>query len=119
LDHIKNLPSLTVAKYLRYAFGIVSEYLEDDLAAKLKKYMNIPEEEPEIKKPVMKRETSDTGASPKRKKAKADEGPEEDYSVDYKKSKTAKETPTLNAKQKALAKSASGSKNIASFFTKK
>lgn len=43
--------------------------------------------------------------------------PLEDYSKDYKKA-VVKEIPA-NSKQKALAKSAAGSKNIMSFFAKK
>ena len=44
-------------------------------------------------------------------------GPTEDYSKDVKKEKN--KEGELNAKQKALAKSAEGTKNIMSFFKKK
>ena len=45
------------------------------------------------------------------------EAPDEDYSKSA--SAAPKESPALSAKQKALAKSAGGSKNIMSFFKKK
>ena len=50
-----------------------------------------------------------------RKKAKI-EGPTEDYSTSYKKPEIKEE---VSAKEKALAKSAKGTKNIMSFFGKK
>jgi len=51
-----------------------------------------------------------------RKKAKL-EGPTEDYSKSYKKPEVKEESK--GAKEKALAKSAKGTKNIMSFFGKK
>ena len=51
-----------------------------------------------------------------RKKAKL-EGPTEDYSKSYKKAEVKEEVK--GAKDKALAKSAKGTKNIMSFFGKK
>ena len=101
-------------QYLRYAFGIVSSYLSKDLAEKLRENLKIPAD----KKPTTKREPTESLVGSANKKAKtAASAPTEDYSKGYK-SVAAKETPK-NAKQKALAKSASGSKSITSFFTKK
>ena len=103
-------------QYLRYAFGIVSSYLSKDLTEKLRENLKIPAD----KKPTTKREPTESLVGSANKKAKttaAASAPTEDYSKGYK-SVAAKETPK-NAKQKALAKSASGSKSITSFFTKK
>eukprot|EP00088_Acartia_fossae_P001979 TRINITY_DN1077_c0_g1_i5.p1 TRINITY_DN1077_c0_g1~~TRINITY_DN1077_c0_g1_i5.p1 ORF type:complete len:299 (+),score=71.69 TRINITY_DN1077_c0_g1_i5:52-948(+) len=100
-------------EYTRYALGIVSEYLPVDLAGKLATRLNLPEPD----KPLAKRLSEGApGKQPPTKKAKH-EGPTEDYSKDVKKEKN-KESE-LNAKQKALAKSAEGTKNIMSFFKKK
>ena len=101
-------------QYLRYAFGIVSSYLSKDLTEKLREHLKIPAE----KKATTKREPTESLVGSANKKAKTTaSAPTEDYSKGYK-SVAAKETPK-NAKQKALAKSASGSKSITSFFTKK
>ena len=107
-------------QYLRYAHGIASQYLEADLAEKLKSHLGIPEEE-DKKQPAKKRakENCQNEDNSKSKKARiSEEGPTEDYSKDYKKSGGGKEQ-AMNSKQKALAKSASGSKSIMSFFGKK
>jgi hypothetical protein len=37
---------LLTESYLRYAHGIVSEYLTEDLSIKLLKYLGLPEEKP-------------------------------------------------------------------------
>lgn len=37
---------MTADSYLRYAHGIVSEYLTEDLSVKLLKYLGLPEEKP-------------------------------------------------------------------------
>ena len=105
-------------QYIRYAHGMLSEYLSPELSAKLSSHMKIPAEEKNIKK----RESTDKMEGNASKKRKSDltstsEGPEEDYSKGYKKA-AVKESPQ-NAKQKALVKAASGSKSITSFFKKK
>ncbi len=70
----------------------------------------------------MEEEKAQTKKQPLKKVGSPNSGsgsglPTEDYSKGVKKPKSAN-TPT-NAKQKALAKSASGSKSIMSFFGKK
>ncbi len=108
---------LSVA-YLRYAHGLVSDYLEQDMSEKLKVHLQVPDEEKAAPK---KRASTDEAisANKRQKKATGDNEPEEDYSKEYaKKLGKAKESPQ-DAKQRALAKSAEGSKNIASFFKKK
>jgi len=99
----------TIEAYRVLAHGIVSEYLPDDLAQLLHKHLNLPATT--RKKPA----STGTENQPPNKKLKV-ELPTEDYT-----SKTVesakKNVPT--AKEKSLAKSAAGSKNIMSFFSKK
>jgi hypothetical protein len=105
-------PKLT--EYTRYSFGIISEYLSSDLSEKLRERLNLPEPE----KPSVKRQSDVSSGGPPSKKLKTTkEEPDEDYSKDYKKG-PGKEGDK-SAKQKALAKSAEGTKNIMSFFKKK
>jgi len=106
--HAANLEA-TEVEYKRYALGIVSEYLAPELAEKLKNKLGLPEPE--------KKRAGD-GDLPKAKKLKTGpvEGPTDDYSKGVKKGE---KSPDLTSKQKALAVSAKGSKNIMSFFKKK
>lgn len=110
--HAANLEA-TEVEFKRYALGIVSEYLTPELAEKLKDKLGLPEPE----KPSTKR--MGDGELPKAKKLKTGvvEGPTDDYSKGVK--KETGNTGDLTSKQKALAVSAKGSKNIMSFFKKK
>jgi len=105
----------TSVEYTRFALGIVCEYLSEDLVEKLTACLNLPEPERPAA-PAKRQSEGAPGKVPPAKKIKH-EGPTEDYSKDAKKEK-GKEVE-LNAKQKALAKSAEGTKNIMSFFKKK
>jgi len=105
----------TSVEYTRFALGIVCEYLSEELVDKLTTNLNLPEPE-RTAGPVKRQSEGAPGKVPPAKKIKH-EGPTEDYSKDAKKEK-GKEAE-LNAKQKALAKSAEGTKNIMSFFKKK
>jgi ribonuclease H2 subunit B len=112
---------LSSASYLRYSHGLVSDYLESDLSDQLREHLKIPVEETAIKKRIGGTEGAVASASKRSKKAAgAAEQPEEDYTKEYNKKKLGKtkESPQ-NAKQKALARSAEGSKNISAFFKKK
>lgn len=104
--------------YLRYAHGIVSEYLMDDLSQKLLKYLNLPEDtQINLKR---KSGSSQQPQQPEAKKAKTEEETTKNTSVlDLSKpdSKSGKQ-PVQNSKEKARAKAASGTKSITSFFTK-
>lgn len=103
--------------YLRYAHGIVSEYLMEDLSQKLQKYLNLPEE---TQSPNLKRK-SNSSPFPDSKKAKMEDEnkPSTPNVLDLSKpdSKTAKPA-SQSAKDKARAKAATGSKSISSFFKK-
>lgn len=45
--------------YLRYAHGIVSEYLMDDLSVKLRKFLELPEETAQVN--LKRKSTGNTG----------------------------------------------------------
>ncbi|CAL4060945.1 unnamed protein product, partial [Meganyctiphanes norvegica] len=101
----------TIEAYKVLAHGIVSEYLPDDLSQILHKHLNLPKTS--NKKPA----ASGAENQPPNKKPKV-ELPSEDYTS--KKVEGVPKTPVQQtAKSKALAKSATGSKNIMSFFSKK
>jgi len=107
--------------YLRYAHGVVSEYLEDDLSAKLSKHLGLPEPEPGTnkRKQLASANTNATAdnSSSKRPKAEPQE-PVKNGALDLSKPEKVPKT-SITAKDKARAKSAAGSKNISSFFKKK
>ncbi|CAH1368705.1 unnamed protein product [Tenebrio molitor] len=103
--------------YLRYAHGIVSEYLMDDLSQKLLKFLNLPED-PQFN---LKRKSTNSYSASDAKKTKVEEENKSSTSnvLDLSKpeQKTTK-TPGITAKDKARSKAASGSKTISSFFKK-
>ena len=104
-------------EYLRYALGITSEYLQEDLAESLRVHLAIPVETKKAVNESGRKRSQQEEALPACKRVKA-EGPEEDY-VKLN-SPVAKESMTaLTTKQKALAKSAGGTKSITAFFKKK
>ncbi|XP_043222816.1 ribonuclease H2 subunit B-like isoform X1 [Amphibalanus amphitrite] len=99
------------AVYLRFAWGLTSEYLSSELSAALRCRLQLPDERPKRSQPA---------AEPPAKRARgaaAPAAPLEDYSQPASNAK--KVLAPKNAKQKALAKSAIGTKSIASFFKKK
>ncbi|KAF7269351.1 ribonuclease H2 subunit B [Rhynchophorus ferrugineus] len=101
--------------YLRYAHGIVSEYLMDDLSQKLLKFLNLPEESSPQN---LKRKSTST--PPEAKKSKIDDENKGTSSnvLDLSKPEIKPKPLTMSAKDKARAKAASGSKSISSFFKK-
>uniref|UniRef100_A0A8C4XF69 Ribonuclease H2, subunit B n=1 Tax=Erpetoichthys calabaricus TaxID=27687 RepID=A0A8C4XF69_ERPCA len=97
--------------YLRYAHGLVSEYISEDLSKDLLKYLQLPElsNPTELEPPSKKRKLSDNPVEA-----------EEDYTKfnndDHKKKPTKKMTPA----QKALAKvDKTGMKTLSAFFSPK
>lgn len=102
--------------HLRYAHGIVSEYLMDDLSQKLLKYLNLPED-PQFN---LKRKSTNLLASDAKKTKIEEENKSSTSNVlDLSKPEPKPtKTPTSSAKDKARAKAASGSKTISSFFKK-
>lgn len=102
--------------YLRYAHGIVSEYLMDDLSLKLLKYLNLPEETPVSLK---RKSTTSIQQSDVKKTKHGDESSKSNTNVlDLSKPEPKTKLNSQTPKDKARVKAASGSKNITSFFKK-
>ncbi|XP_077294105.1 ribonuclease H2 subunit B [Arctopsyche grandis] len=108
--------------YLKYAFGIVSEYLNEDFCQLLFEKLNL-----EVETNSSKRKSVDDSPI-EAKKAKIDSKSEvtadyvkSDYFNDNLKSMSDKKPKTvvLSAKEKQRQKAATGSKNITAFFSKK
>ncbi|KAL0849956.1 hypothetical protein ABMA28_011879 [Loxostege sticticalis] len=104
--------------YLKYACGIVSEYLPEDLAELLEKQFDF---KPDLIESVGKKRKSEVDLNGTNKKIKNE--PDCDVlesitSPNNSFSEVKKEKP-LTAKEKARQKAASGTKTISSFFTKK
>ncbi|NXI58804.1 RNH2B Ribonuclease, partial [Chloroceryle aenea] len=101
----------TKEEYVRYAHGLISEYIPEDLSKELLKYLGLPEfKSPAVEPPLKKRKLSD--------------GPveaEEDYTkFNSSNLKTKKANTKMSAAQKALAKvDKRGMKSISTFFSSK
>lgn len=102
--------------YLRYAHGIVSEYLMDDLSQKLLKYLNLPEDASiNLKRKI----TSNMQSESKKLKIEEEKGNTSSNVLDLSKPDIkAIKQPIQTSKEKARSKAASGSKSITSFFKK-
>ncbi|VVC93038.1 unnamed protein product [Leptidea sinapis] len=102
--------------FLKYAHGIISEYLQDDLVALLEKKFNFKEELIEVIGKKRKSEATDILGDSKRVKSEVlDDITPTSNSSTFTEVKVKKTT----AKEKARQKAASGTKTISSFFTKK
>ncbi|XP_076060496.1 ribonuclease H2 subunit B [Oratosquilla oratoria] len=100
----------TQEDYLILAHGILAEYITTELSVLLRNHLGLPD-------PSLKKKSDGNLISPPPSKKMKTEGPLEDYSI--KTTPVEKAKPVLTAKAKALAKAASGTKSITSFFTKK
>ncbi|XP_045505904.1 ribonuclease H2 subunit B [Colias croceus] len=105
--------------YLKYAHGIISEYLQDDLVELLEKQFDFKAELIETIGKKRKSDASELIQSHKKIKSE----PNEDMDVkpsdlSFNSSEIKKQKP-LTAKEKARQKAASGTKTISAFFTKK
>ena len=89
------------------------------MASKLRDHLAIPEEKEEKSAAGKRAKENDANEENGQKSKKARTGPTEDYSKEYDTKGKGKEQTAMSSKQKALAKSASGTKNIMSFFGKK
>ncbi|KAE8627165.1 hypothetical protein XENTR_v10006893 [Xenopus tropicalis] len=96
--------------YTRYAHGLISEYLTEDLREDLSKYLGLPDlSSPTPEPPVKKRKVSEAPVEA-----------EEDYTKFNSDSKNKKSNSKMTAAQKSLAKvDKSGMKNISAFFSPK
>ncbi|XP_043792886.1 ribonuclease H2 subunit B [Apis laboriosa] len=116
--YVKSAKHETVSEmeYLKYAHGIVSEYLAEDLSKKLAQYLNILDETENKKRKLNspkdnsdeKRSKKDTSENESVLKPKTSES-----------TKLEKPQKTIGKKELARQKAASGSKSITSFFKKK
>ncbi|RVE46904.1 hypothetical protein evm_008465 [Chilo suppressalis] len=106
--------------YLKYACGIISEYLESEIIDLLEKKFDF---KPELIESVGKKRKSEIETNTTSKKIKSE--PENDNNLlnnsnqsidDWKEVKKSK---PLTAKEKARQKAASGTKTLSAFFTKK
>ncbi|NWW85674.1 RNH2B Ribonuclease, partial [Rhynochetos jubatus] len=96
--------------YVRYAHGLISEYIPEDLSKELLKYLGLPElKSPTPEPPLKKRKLSDVPAEA------------EDYTkCNSSNPKTKKANSKMSAAQKALAKvDKTGMKSISAFFSSK
>lgn len=109
----------TDMEYVKYAHGIVSEYLQEDLAKKLAQHLSIPDDTENKKRRLSSpKDTMDEKRSKKEttieetkvSKAKA---------LDLSKLDKPQKPATLSKKELARQKAAAGSKSITSFFKKK
>ncbi|KAJ7401974.1 Ribonuclease H2 subunit B [Pitangus sulphuratus] len=101
----------TKEDYVRYAHGLISEYIPEDLSKELLKYLGLPElRSPAPEPPLKKKKLSDVPVEP-----------EEDYTkLNSNNLKTKKANTKMSAAQKALAKvDKSGMKSISTFFSSK
>ncbi|XP_057327799.1 ribonuclease H2 subunit B [Microplitis mediator] len=104
-------------EYLRYAHGIVSEYLTEDLSKKLAQFLNLPEEiENNPKRKLSSPKDVSDNKRPKSEPAET-ENPPKMRALDLTKPEKVTKQPTK--KELARQKAAAGSKNISSFFKKK
>ncbi|KOX76495.1 Ribonuclease H2 subunit B [Melipona quadrifasciata] len=109
------LETVSEIEYLKYAHGIVSEYLQEDISKKLAQHLNLPDET-ENKKRKLSNSPEDTVVEKKSKK----ETPEKESVLKPKTPESIKEKKaTVSKKELARQKAATGSKNITSFFKKK
>lgn len=104
--------------YLRWAHGIVSEYLSDELSEKLLKHLNLPEDAKPQNASNKRKSTAPAELEDnKKQKVENNENNIKNEAEIPKLEVKTKQTAT-NAKQKARAKAAAGSKSINSFFKK-
>ncbi|XP_068785997.1 ribonuclease H2 subunit B isoform X1 [Struthio camelus] len=97
--------------YVRYAHGLISEYIPEDLSKELSKYLELPElTSPALEPPLKKRKLSDVPVEA-----------EDDYTkFNSSNLKNKKANSKMSAAQKALAKvDKSGMKSISTFFSAK
>ncbi|XP_060642893.2 ribonuclease H2 subunit B isoform X2 [Anolis sagrei] len=107
----KQFTDATEEDYIRYAHGLISEYIHEDLSIALAKYLRLPQ-------------ISSPPAEPASKKRKLSDAPveaEEDYTkFNTNDLKNKKANSKMSAAQKALSKvDKSGMKAISSFFGSK
>ena len=112
--HKRKNESESIEECKKSAWEFLSDYLQEDLSMLLAKKLKI-ELDPKANSP---KKTSKPIINSNVNEMKSSKGPKDDYTKDFNKA-LLKNTPEQNSKQKALAKSAKGTKNISSFFSNK
>lgn len=103
--------------YLKYAHGVISEYLQEDLAELLEKQFNF---KPELVESIGKKRKSEADVSDSSKRIKSENSENSFIDVHLRNSfSEVKKPKPLTAKEKSRQKAASGTKTLSSFFTKK
>lgn len=111
------LETATEMEYIKYAHGIVSEYLAEDIVKKLSQHLNLPDEsETKKRKLSSPKETADEKRS--KKDANEEESVSKTKPLDLPKPEKVLKPPTLSKKELARQKAAASSKSITSFFKK-
>ncbi|KAK0078998.1 hypothetical protein PV325_001865 [Microctonus aethiopoides] len=109
----------TDSEYLRYAHGIVSEYLTEELAKKLLHYLNLPDEvENKMKRKLLNPKEGPEEKRPKKEPLEIDNS-SRTRALDLTKPEKPQKPLPLTKKDLARQKAATGSKSISSFFKKK
>ncbi|XP_076663341.1 ribonuclease H2 subunit B isoform X1 [Andrena cerasifolii] len=111
------LENASEMEYLKYAHGIVSEYLSEDLSKKLAQHLNIADET-EIKKRKLSSPKENTDEKRPKKDTTENESVLKPKTLDLTKSEKPQKT-TISKKELSRQKAAAGSKSITSFFKKK
>lgn len=102
--------------YLKYAHGMISEYVSEDLADLLEKRFEF---KPELVESLGKKRQSEASEQNEKKKIKLEpSGNSFQENIPSNIGDAKKQTP-LSAKEKARLKAASGTKTLSAFFTKK
>lgn len=104
--------------YLKYALGIIAEYVEADIVDKLESKFDF---KPDLMESLGQKRKSGIGES-SNKRIKSEQnsnGSVLSESMTMQASNTASKQKPLSAKEKARQKAASGTKTISSFFSKK
>ncbi|XP_012226478.1 ribonuclease H2 subunit B [Linepithema humile] len=107
----------TEAEYLKYAHGIVSEYLAEDLSKKLAQHLNIPDEAENKKRKL--NSPKDGSDEKKVKKDSFEENPTPKPKTKNLKPEKVQKIAPPGKKELARQKAATGSKSITNFFKKK
>ncbi|CAH1643300.1 unnamed protein product [Spodoptera littoralis] len=106
--------------FLKYAFELISGYLQEDMVQKLEKIFNF---KPDLIETIGNKRKSEVDSNGINKKMKLEDGDDKskikmEVTPD-KNMNGVKKEKSLTAKEKAMQKAASGSKTISSFFKKK
>ncbi|KAL6264032.1 hypothetical protein P5V15_004114 [Pogonomyrmex californicus] len=107
----------TEAEYLKYAHGIVSEYLAEDLSKKLAQHLNIHNE---VESKKRKLDSSQNDMDEKKIKKDFEESPNPKAKTkESNKSEKIQKSTAPGKKELARQRAAAGSKSITTFFQKK